>query len=91
MVNASELPDYRPPFGQQSALGDLDGHLWIRTTAPQGEAGPIYYVVARPGEVVDRVQLPQGRMIAGFGKGGLIYLSFRDTEGNTRVEVARWK
>lgn len=91
MVSPNELPDYRPPFGQQAALGDEDGLLWVRSTAPVGEAGPIYYVISRQNEVVDRIQLPQGRMIAGFGKGGVVFMAFRDTEGNNRVEAARWK
>jgi hypothetical protein len=91
MVPASELPDYRPPFGQQSALGDLEGNLWIRTSAPVGEHGPVYYVIDAKDTVIDRIQVPQGRMIAGFGAGGVVYLSFRDAEGNARLESARWK
>jgi len=91
MVAPSELPDYRPPFGQQGALGDEDGFLWVRTSEPVGTDGPVYYVIDRQNEVVARIQLPQGRMIAGFGKGGIVYLAFRDTEGNHRVERASWK
>ncbi len=91
MVTPNELPDYRPPFGQQAALGDADGLLWVRSSAPVGDGGPIYYVISRQNEVVDRIQLPQGRMIAGFGKGRVVYMAFRDTEGNNRVETARWK
>lgn len=91
MVPPNELPDYRPPFGQQSALGDLDGNLWVRTSAPVGDAGPIYYVISRDNEVLDRIQLPQGRIVAGFGKGGIVYLGVRDAEGNARLESARWK
>ena len=34
---------------------------------------------------------PQGRMIAGFGKGGVVYLGFRDSENKARIEIARWK
>ncbi len=91
LVPPSELPDYRPPFTSGSSLGDLEGNLWVRTTAPVGEHGPIYYVIDQRLEVVDRVQLPQGRMIAGFGSGGTLYLAFRDLEGNNRLERARWK
>jgi hypothetical protein len=91
LIPANELPDYRPPFGQQSALGDMDGLLWIRTSAATGDQGPIYYVVNRQNEIVDRVQLPQGRIIAGFGKGGVVYLGFRDAENKARIEITRWK
>jgi hypothetical protein len=91
MVNADELPDYRPAFTAGSARGDLDGNLWVRTTSPVGNAGPIYFVINTKGEVIDRVQLPEGRLIAGFGKNGDVYLAVRDAEGNARVERAKIK
>lgn len=91
MVNPSELSDYRPPFLQQSSLGDMDGNLWVRTTAPTGDAGSVYYVIDRSGTVIARVQPPQGRMIAGFGHDGIVYMGFRDASGNSRLESARWK
>ena len=91
MIPANELPDYRPPFGQQSALGDLDGNLWVRTTAPSQNGGALYYVISRNNEILDRIELPQGRILAGFGKGGLIYLGFRDAESKAYLEVTRWK
>ncbi|MCC7000675.1 MAG: hypothetical protein IT357_00865 [Gemmatimonadaceae bacterium] len=91
MVPANELPDYRPPFGQQSALGDLEGNLWVRTTAPGEKGGVLYYVIARNNEIIDRIELPQGRILAGFGKNGLLYTGFRDAEGKAYLEVTRWK
>jgi len=89
MIDADKLPDYRPAFTAGSARGDLDGNLWVRTTSPVGNAGPIYFVINTKGEVIDRVQLPEGRLIAGFGKNGDVYLALRDAEGNARVERAK--
>lgn len=90
LINPNELPDYRPPFLAQAALGDLDGNLWVRTTAaPNGDGGALYYVIDSADNVVDRVQVPQGRIIAGFGKGGVVYLAFRDTEGRAFLETVR--
>jgi hypothetical protein len=89
MVTADQLPDYRPAFTAGSARGDLDGNLWVRTTSPVGNAGPIYFVINRKGDVIDRVQLPEGRLIAGFGKNGDMYMALRDAEGNARVERAK--
>jgi hypothetical protein len=91
LVNADELPDYRPAFTAGSARGDLDGNLWVRTTSPVGNAGPIYFVINKKGEVIDRVQLPEGRLLAGFGKNGDVFLAVRDAEGNVRVERAKIK
>jgi hypothetical protein len=34
--------------------------------------------VNRKGELVERVQLPAGRTIAGFGPNGVIYLAVRE-------------
>lgn len=91
MIEADKLPDYRPAFTAGSARGDLEGNLWVRTTSPVGNAGPIYFVINTKGEVIDRVQLPEGRLLAGFGKNGDVYLSLRDAEGNARVERAKVK
>ncbi|MFI5229221.1 MAG: hypothetical protein ACHQWU_09145, partial [Gemmatimonadales bacterium] len=75
-VSVNELPDYRPAFSNNATRSDLDDNLWIRTTAtrPGAIAGPIYDVINRKGELVDRVQIPAGRLIIGFGKGGVVYM-----------------
>jgi hypothetical protein len=82
-VSASELPDYRPAFGQGAARADEDGNVWIRTSATRtgGVAGTIYDVINAQGGLVDRVQLPAGRTIVGFGKGGVVYMVARDKSG----------
>ena len=82
-VSPSELPDYRPAFGQGAVKADLDGNLWIRTSAVRAGVvgGPIYDVVNGKGELVDRVQLQAGRQIVGFGRGGVVYLQARDEKG----------
>lgn len=38
----------------------------------------VYDVVNRSGELVQRVQLPAGRQLAGFGTNGTIYLAARE-------------
>jgi hypothetical protein len=86
-VDPSELPDYKPPFAGGATRVDSEGNLWIRTT--QNVNGlPVYNVVNRKGELIDRVQLPAGRVIAGFGAGGVVYLAFRDGDV-ARVEKAK--
>jgi len=83
-VSPSELPDYRPAFGTGAARADADGNLWVRTSATRASsvaAGPIYDVINRKGEVIDRLQVPAGRSIIGFGKGGVVYMVARDEKG----------
>ena len=89
MISPSELPDYKPAFPPGSTRADADGNLWIRTS--QNVNGiPVYNVVNRKGELIDRVQLPKNRVLAGFGPGGVVYLAVRD--GTTaHLEKARVK
>lgn len=89
MVLASELPDYKPAFAPGSTRADAEGNLWIRTSQ-NVNAVPVYNVINRKGELIDRVQLPKNRVLAGFGPDGIVYLAVR--EGTTaRLEKARVK
>jgi hypothetical protein len=82
MVPISELPDYKPVFGQGSVRADMDGRLWVRTIPTKvTTGGAIYDVIDSGGKLVDRVQVPAGTTIAGFGAGGIVYLGFRDATG----------
>src|SRR3954471_1518759 len=89
MVSPTELQDYKPAFTPGATRVDLDGNLWIRTSE-NVDARPVYDVVNRKGEVIDRVQLPANRALIGFGAGGFAYLGVRD--GTTaHLEKARIK
>lgn len=86
----SEMPDYRPAFSSGATHADADGNLWIRTSSVFNGA-QVYDIVNSRGQLVDRVQLPAGRTIAGFGKDGSIYLAVRDGTVGARLEKARTK
>lgn len=78
-IAPSELPDYKPPFFANSVRADAEGNLWVRTIpTKQIPGGPVYDVINREGKLVDRVQIPVGRTIAGFGADGAVYLVSRD-------------
>jgi hypothetical protein len=88
-ISPSELPDYKPPFLSGAVRADADGNLWVRTIPTRQIAGgPVYDVVNREGKLVDRVQIPAGRVIAGFGRDGSVYLTSRDGQTMT-LERAR--
>ena len=87
-VAPSELPDYKPVFLNGFVRADLDGNVWVRTIPTKAIAGgPVYDVVNRKGELVERVQIPVGRSISGFGAGGVVYLTTRDGT-TTKLEKA---
>lgn len=87
-VPAKDLPDYRPAFRIGATRADLEGNLWVRTTTPS-DAGAIYDVINGTGQLVDRVKLPFGRVISGFGA-GIVYLGVLDEKG-ARLEKAKIK
>jgi hypothetical protein len=86
LVAPDDLPDYYPAFRMGAARADIEGRLWIRTTEPSA-AGPIYDIINGEGVLVDRVRLPYGRVIAGFGP-GVVYMGVLDDSG-ARLEKAK--
>jgi len=82
-----DVPDYVPPFGANAAFADMNDNLWIRTSTLVG-GRPVYDVVNRRGELIDRVQLPSFRTIAGFGR-DVIYMAVQDPTGAVHLERAR--
>jgi len=85
-VMSTDIPDYLPAVerGVANYRADADNRLWIKPKpavgTPKG-GGPVYEIVDRTGTLIDRVQLPVGRTLTGFGPGGVVYLTSRD--GNT--------
>ena len=87
-VAPSELPDYKPVFLAGFVRADVDGNVWVRTIPTKAIAGgPVYDVINRKGELVQRVQIPANRTIIGFGPGGTVYLTSRDGQV-TKLEKA---
>jgi len=89
-VSASELPDYKPVFGMNSVRADADGRLWIRTIPTKPTNGTVYDVLDRSGTLTDRVLVPTGSVIVGFGAGGVVYMGSRDAAG-VHVQRVRMK
>jgi hypothetical protein len=79
-VPLKEIADYYPAIRPGAAKADLDGNLWVLpTTSAQSKAGELVYdVINNRGALIYRVRLPLGRLIAGFGHRGVVYLMHRD-------------
>jgi hypothetical protein len=74
---ASTIPDYLPPLREGAARPDPDGNIWIlpTTSASAQGGGPLYDVVNRKGQIIERVQFPAGCALAGFANGRTVYLT----------------
>ncbi len=93
MVEPSDLPDYFPPLRQAQAKVDLEGNIWLlpatSSLSTATQAGLVYDVVNRKGEIFERVRLPEKRSLAGFGPNGVVFLSYVPARGDARLERAR--
>ena len=91
LTRYSALPDYAPPLRANATMPDLDGNLWIlprvSTLSRRGEL--VYDVVNANGDLFERVRVPLGRAIAGFAKGGVVYLTSGDVKTGFYLERTR--
>lgn len=83
-----EIADYVPAIRNGAAKPDLEGNLWVlTTTTAQSQGGELVYdVINNKGELSHRVRLPVGRSVAGFGKGGVVYLQSGDRTNGFTLE-----
>ena len=92
VVTAGQVPDYVPPIRPGSPIhADQNGNLWVvpSTSAGATGGGNLLDVISRNGEIVERVQLPAGRQLQGFGPAGTIYMIVPGEAGGPRIERAR--
>ena len=90
-VPLKEIADYYPAIRPGAAKADLDANLWVLpTTSAQSKSGELVYdVISNRGELTQRVRVPSGRSIAGFGKNGVVYLMYRDGTNGWLLERTR--
>ncbi len=86
---SEEVPDFFPPTGRNAVMADADDNVWIcpKPALPAATC-TVWDVVNRRGELTDRVRIPDGRTLVGFGSGGAVYLMTRDA-GVASLERAR--
>jgi hypothetical protein len=87
VIPPDSLGDYRPPFASPTMFADADENVWILPTPEvplSANPGPVYDVISRAGQLIDRVQLSPGFGIVGFSP-GYIFMTIR--EGATTVLV----
>jgi hypothetical protein len=85
-----DIPDYYPSVRIAAAIADLDGNLWILpNSSAQSKNGELVYDVVNPNGDFHRVRVPLGTSIAGFGKGGVVYLQSGDNTNGFYLERTR--
>ena len=84
----SDIVDYYPPIRPGAVRADGDGNLWILpTTSAQSLKGELVYdVVNQKGGLIYRVRIPADRSIAGFGRGGVVYLMSGSLTNGFQIE-----
>ena len=95
-VDPDSMPDFYPPIRVGQTRSDAEGNVWILPStsnlSTKEAPGLVYDVVNRKGAIVERVRLPTGRTLAGFGPNGAVYLIFlgRAADGQRpRIEKGR--
>lgn len=88
IVPLNEISDYYPPIRRGAAMPDFDGNVWILpTTSAQSQKGEMVYDVVNPKSgLFKRVRVPLGRSVAGFAKGGIVYLMTGDKTDGFHLE-----
>jgi hypothetical protein len=85
-----DLPDYYPPIRMNAVMPDRDGNLWILpTSSAQSKHGELVYDVVNAKGDFHRVRLPVGTSVAGFGRGGVVFLQSGDRTNGFHFERTR--
>jgi hypothetical protein len=75
--------DTKPPF--DFALGRPNGEVWLQRPRPNEDAPLTYDVFSRKGTWQRAVEFPKGASLAGFGPGGAVYGSIKESDGQRTV------
>lgn len=73
----------KPPF--QAGQTNPAGEAWLQRSRAWGDSVPVWDVIGRDGKGIRALQLPRNASLAGFGKGGKIYVVLREGEDQQKV------
>ena len=62
-----EWPEFKPAFFPSNALAGSDGRIWIQRHVAATDARARYDIADRRGVIVEKIELPKGGRIVGFG------------------------
>ena len=73
-----EWPEFKPPFASRGIWAAAENRIWVQRYV-QADAAEMYDVFDTTGTLVERITLPAGRTLIGFGP-GLVYLVNTDED-----------
>ncbi|HYV96791.1 MAG TPA: hypothetical protein VE967_05000 [Gemmatimonadaceae bacterium] len=87
-VDAADLPEFFPAVRPGSTKADADNNVWTLPYSSKIETGYVYDLINKVRGLDERVQLPPGRVLVGFGrpKTNIIYVSYVAGPGDVRLE-----
>lgn len=62
-----EFPETKPPFGDNAVHISPNGRLWVERLQRHDADRPLYDVFDERGQLIERIRLPAGRDVVGFG------------------------
>jgi hypothetical protein len=71
--------DTKPVFKRDDIIVSPEGHVWVGRQLPASTRQEVYDVFDHRGMRIDRVELPAGSRVIGFGKGA-VYVSESDQD-----------
>jgi hypothetical protein len=82
-----KFADVKPPFSPEDITASPDGRVWVKRSAPFGATAVIYDVFDGAGRRADRIELPAGSRVVGFGPSA-VYV--RQVAGKA-VQIRKYK
>lgn len=82
------FPEHFPPFVFRGAHTSPDGRLWVERQQSLEDTSPLLDVFDREGRLLERIRLPAGRSVVGFGL-GTVYATREDDVGLLWLERYR--
>jgi streptogramin lyase len=80
----------KPPFAPENVVVSPAGQVWVQRTTAADVTDVVYDVFDSSGKRVDRVKLPEGSRVVGFGSSSIL-VRFKDAAGQCELRKYGWR
>lgn len=89
-VDAEDMWEFYPPVRPGQMRVDRNSNIWILpSTSSAAGSGLVFDVLSRTGSLIERVRLPVGRNLIGFGPNDTVYMIYAPSPQRILLERAR--